>query len=136
MLMVFMAFTDSWRRALLIPCVALTAAALQQSGGLAEETPGRRMPQSKLTNRQQQKLFHVRRNWGLSIYDQRLALLKSGQSCLERAQTPQAGQDCMKQQKQARRTLMEKGRQVVNAERRRLGLTPLRNFWWQGQGRG
>ncbi len=134
--MVFMAFTNRWRRALLIPCVALTAAALQQTGGLAEAAPGRRMPEQKLTQSQQQQLFQARRNWGLRSYDQRLALLKSGQSCLERAQTPEAGKTCMKQQQQARQRLMEQGRQVVNAERRRLGLKPLRDFWWQDQGRG
>ena len=134
--MVFMAFTNRWRRALLIPCVALTAAALQQTGGLAEAAPGRRMPEQKLTQSQQQQLFQARRNWGLRSYDQRLALLKSGQSCLERAQTPEAGKTCMKLQQQARRLLMEQGRQVVNAERRRLGLKPLRDFWWQDQGRG
>lgn len=131
-----MAFTNRWRRALLIPCVALTAAALQQTGGLAEAAPGRRMPEQKLTQSQQQQLFQARRNWGLRSYDQRLALLKSGQSCLERAQTPEAGKTCMKQQQQARQRLMEQGRQVVNAERRRLGLKPLRDFWWQDQGRG
>ena len=134
--MVFMPFTNRWRRALLIPCVALTAAALQQTGGLAEAAPDRRMPESQLTQSQKQQLFQARRRWGLSSYNQRLALLKSGQSCLQRAQTPAAGKTCMKQQKQARRRLMEQGRQVVNAERRRLGLTPLRDFWWQGQGRG
>ena len=134
--MVFMAFTNRWRRALLIPCVALTAAALQQSGGIAEAAPGRRMPESQLTQSQRQQLFQVHRNWGLRSYDQRLALLKSGQSCLQRAQTPEAGKTCMKQQQQARRRLMEQGRQVVNAERRRLGLKPLRDFWWQDQGRG
>ena len=131
-----MAFTNRWRRALLIPCVALTAAALQQTGGLAEAAPGRRMPEQKLTQSQQQQLFQARRNWGLRSYDQRLALLKSGQSCLERAQTAEAGKTCMKQQQQARQRLMEQGRQVVNAERRRLGLKPLRDFWWQDQGRG
>ena len=80
--MVFMAFTNRWRRALLIPCVALTAAALQQSGGLAEAAPGRRMPEPQLTQSQKQQLFQARRRWGLSSYDQRLALLKSGQNCL------------------------------------------------------
>lgn len=133
--MVFMAFTNRWRRALLIPCVALTAAALQHSGGIAEAAPGRRMPEPQLTQSQRQQLFQARRRWGLSSYDQRLALLKSGQSCLQRAQTPEAGKTCMKQQKQARRRLMKQGREVVNAERRRLGLTPLREFPRQGQGR-
>ncbi|KZR86104.1 hypothetical protein MITS9509_02277 [Synechococcus sp. MIT S9509] len=133
--MVFMALTHRWRRALLIPCVALTAAALQHTGGVAEAAPGRRMTESKLTESQKMQLFQARRNWGLRSYDQRLALLKSGKSCLERAQTPEAGKTCMKQQKQARRRLMEQGRQVVNAERRRLGLTPLPDFRRQGRGR-
>jgi len=123
--MVFMAFTNRWRRALLIPCAALTAAALQQTGGIAEAAPGRRMPESQLTQSQRQQLFQARRNWRLRSYDQRLALLKNGQSCLERAQTPQAAQDCMKQQKQARRRLVKQGREVMNAERRRLGLPAL-----------
>ena len=123
--MVFMAFTNRWRRALLIPCAALTAAALQQSGGIADAAPGRRMPESQLTQSQRQQLFQARRNWRLRSYDQRLALLKNGQSCLERAQTPQAGQDCKKQQKQVRRRLVKQGREVMNAERRRLGLPAL-----------
>ena len=133
--MVFMAFTNRWRQALLIPCVALTAAALQHSGGIAEAAPGRRMPEPQLTQSQKQQLFQARRRWGLSSYDQRLALIKSGQSCLQRAQTPEAGKTCMKQQKQARRRLMKQGREVMNAERRRLGLTPLPDFRWQGRGR-
>ncbi len=123
--MVFMALTHRWRRALLIPCVALTAAALQQSGGLAEAAPGRRMPESNLTDSQKQRLFEARRDYALSSYDKRFALLQSGKSCLERAQTPEAGKACMKQQRQARRRLMEQGRQVMNAERRRLGLPSL-----------
>ena len=123
--MVFMALTHRWRRALLIPCVALTAAALQQSGGLAEAAPGRRMPESNFTDSQKQRLFEARRDYALSSYDKRVALLKSGKSCLERAQTPEAGKACMKQQRQARRRLMEQGRQVMNAERRRLGLPSL-----------
>ena len=93
------------------------------------------MPESNLTDSQKQRLFEVRRDYALSSYDKRFALLKSGRSCLERAQTPEAGKACMKQQRQARRRLMEQGRQVMNAERRRLGLTPRRDFRWQGQGR-
>ena len=123
--MVFMALTHRWRRALLIPCVALTAAALQQSGGLAEAAPGRRVPESNLTDSQKQRLFEARRDYALRSYDKRFALLQSGKSCLERAQTPEAGKACMKQQRQARRRLMEQGRQAMNAERRRLGLPSL-----------
>ena len=130
-----MALTNRWRRALLIPCVALTAAALQQVGGFVQAAPGRRLSDSNLTDSQKQQLFQARRNWGLRSYDRRLALLKSGRSCLERAQTPRAGKACMKQQRQARRRLMEEGREVMNAERRRLGLTPRRDVRWQGQGR-
>ena len=123
--MVFMALTHRWRRVLLIPCVALTAAALQQSGGLAEAAPGRRVPESNLTDSQKQRLFEARRDYALRSYDKRFALLQSGKSCLERAQTPEAGKACMKQQRQARRRLMEQGRQAMNAERRRLGLPSL-----------
>ena len=133
--MVFMALTNRWRRVLLIPCVAFTAAALQQSSGFAEAAPGRRMFASNLSDSQKQQLFQARRSWGLGSYDQRLALLKSGRSCLERAQTPEAGKACMQRQRQARRRLREEGRQVMNAERRRMGLTPLPEFRWQGRGR-
>ena len=133
--MVFMALTHRWRRALLIPCVALTAAAMQQTGGFAEAAPGRRMPESNLTDSQKQQLFQARRNWRLRSYGQRLALLQSGKRCLERAQTPEAGKACRQQQRQARRRLMEQGRQVINAERRRLGITPLPGFRGQGPGR-
>ena len=133
--MVFMALTNRWRRVLLIPCVAFTAAALQQSGGFAEAAPGRRMFASNLSDSQKQQLFQARRSWGLGSYDQRLALLKSGRSCLERAQTPEAGKACRQQQRQARRRLMEQGRQVIHAERRRLGITPLPGFRGQGPGR-
>ena len=130
-----MALTNRWRRALLIPCVALTAAALQQVGGFAQAAPGRRLSDSNLTDSQKQQLFLARRNWALKSYDQRLALLRSAQSCLERAQTPEAGKACRQQQRQARRRLMEQGRQVINAERRRLGITPLPGFRGQGPGR-
>ena len=135
MLMVFMAFTNHWRRALLIPCVALTAAALQQSGGLAEAASGRWMPDSPLTKSQMWQLFQVGRNWGLRSYDQRLELLKAGHTCLERAQTPEAGKECKRQQRKARRLLMKQGRDVMNAERRRLGLTPIPYVRRQGMGR-
>ena len=93
------------------------------------------MTESKLTESQKMQLFQARRNWGLRSYDQRLALLRSGRSCLDRAQTPEAGKACMQQQRQARRRLREEGRQVVNAERRRMGLKPLPEFRWQGRGR-
>ena len=123
-----MALTNRWRRALLIPCVALTAAALQQVGGFAQAAPGRRMSDSNLTDSQKQQLFRARRNWALKSYDQRLALLRSGQSCLERAQTPEAGKACMQQQREARRRLRLQGKRVMDAERRRLGLPALPEF--------
>ena len=133
--MVFMALTNRWRRVLLIPCVAFTAAALQQSGGFAEAAPGRRMPKSNLTDSQKQRLFEARRDYALRSYDKRFALLKSGRSCLERAQTPEDGKACMKQQRQARRRLRLQGKQVMDAERRRLGLPALPDFRIQQSGR-
>jgi hypothetical protein len=92
------------RTALLIPCIALTAATLQHSEVQAQSRFERRIQEriqkrrlqeeSKLTDTQKQQLFEARRNWALSSYDQRLALLKSGQSCLENAQTFDAGKTC------------------------------------------
>ena len=125
-------------RALLIPCIALTAATLQHSEVQAQSRFERRIQEriqkrrlqeeSKLTDTQKQQLFEARRNWALSSYDQRLALLKSGQSCLENAQTFDAGKTCRQKQQQARRQLLEQARQDMNSERQRLGLSPLRSI--------
>jgi len=63
---------------LLIPCAALAAASLHASGGQAG--PRHHLipePWSQLTQAQQQALFKVRRDWELSSYPQRLALLKN-----------------------------------------------------------
>ena len=86
------------------------------------------MSDSNLTDSQKQQLFRARRNWALKSYDQRLALLRSGQSCLERAQTPEAGKACMQQQRETRRRLRLQGKRVMDAERRRLGLPALPEF--------
>ena len=125
-------------RSLLIPCIALTAATLQQSEVQAQFRFERRIQEriqtrrlqeeSELTDSQKQQLFEARRNWAVSIYDHRLALLKSGQSCLERAQTFDAGKTCREKQQRSRRQLLEQARQVMNSERQRLGLSPLRSI--------
>ncbi len=122
-------------KALLIPCIALTAATLQHSEVQAqsrferhiqERIQKRRLQEeSKLTDTQKQQLFEARRDWALSSYDQRLALLKSGQTCLENAQTFDAGKSCRQKQQQARRQLLVQAREVMNSERQRLGLSPL-----------
>ena len=124
-------------RALLIPCIALTAATLQQSQVQAQSRFERRIQEriqkrrlqeeSKLTDTQKQQLFEARRDWALSSYDQRLALLKSGQNCLESAQTFDAGKTCRQKQQQALQQLFEQSRQAMNSERQRLGLSPLRS---------
>ena len=124
-------------KALLIPGLALTAATLQHSEVQAQSRFERRIQEriqkrrlqedSKLTDTQKQQLFEARRNWALSSYDQRLALLNSGQSCLESAQTFDAGKSCRQKQQQARRQLLEQARQAMNSERQRLGLSPLRS---------
>ena len=125
-------------KALLIPGLALTAATLQHSEVQAQSRFERRIQEriqkrrlqeeSKLTDTQKQQLFEARRNWALSSYDQRLALLKSGQSCLENAQTFDAGKTCRQKQQQARRQLLEQARLDMNSERQRLGLSPLRSI--------
>ncbi|MDB4349162.1 hypothetical protein OAA31_00245 [bacterium] len=122
----------------MIPCLALTAATLQHSEVQAQSRFERRIQEriqkrrlqeeSKLTDTQKQQLFEARRNWAVSSYDQCLALLKSGQSCLENAQTFDAGKTCRQKQQQARRQLLEQARQAMNGERQRLGLSPLRSI--------
>ena len=125
-------------KALLMPCLALTAATLQHSEVQAQSRFERRIQEriekhrlqeeSKLTDTQKQQLFEARRNWAVSSYDQRLALLKSGQTCLESAQTFDAGKTCRQKQQQARRQLLEQARHAMNGERQRLGLSPLRSI--------
>ena len=123
---------------LLIPCLALSAIALYQSEGQAQSFLQRRIQrrmqerqlqevqeEAKLTESQKQQLFQVRRDWFLSSYEQRLALFQSTQACLKDAQTFQDGKECRSKRRQAGRQLLEEGRQVMNAERQRLGLSPL-----------
>ena len=120
---------------LFIPCLTLSAIALHQSEGQAQSFLQRRIQQriqerqlqeeAKLTENQKQQLFQVRRDWLLSSYEQRLALFQSTQACLKDAQTFQDGKECRSKRRQAGRQLLEEGRQVMNAERQRLGLSPL-----------
>ncbi|WP_156783711.1 hypothetical protein [Synechococcus sp. WH 7805] len=120
---------------MLIPCVALSAITLHQSETQAQSFLQRRIQErmqerrlqeeAKLTESQKQQLFQVRREWLLSSHDQRLALLQSTQACLKDAQTFQDGKECRSKRRQAGRKLLQEGRQVVNAERQRLGLSPL-----------
>ena len=120
---------------LLVPCLALSAIALNQSEGQAQSFLQRRIQErmqerqlqeeSKLTENQKQQLFQVRRDWLLSSYEQRLALFQSTQACLKDAQTFQDGKECRSKRRQAGRQLLEEGRQVMNAERQRLGLSSL-----------
>ena len=119
---------------LFIPCLALSAITLHQSEGQAQSLLQRRIQQrmqerraqeeAKLTESQKQQLFQVGRDWLLSSYDQRLALLQSTQACLMDAQTFQDGKECGSKRRQAGRQLLEEGRQVINAERQRLDLSP------------
>jgi hypothetical protein len=115
-----MVLTHRWRKALLIPCVAFAAATLQQGMGPADSVAGQR--DGTLTDAQKQQLFQTRRRWELDSYDQRLALLNSGRDCTERARTTDAFRVCKQEQRQALRRLFREGQQVMNAERRRLGL--------------
>ena len=120
---------------LLTPCLALSAITLHQSEGQAQSFLQRRIQQrmqelqlqeeAKLTENQKQQLFQVRRDWLLSSYEQRLASFQSTQACLKDAQTLQDGKQCRIKRRQVVRQLLEEGRQVMNAERQRLGLSPL-----------
>ena len=124
-----------WTGILLIPCLALSAITLHQGEGQAQSFLQRRVQQrmqerraqeeAQLTESQKQQLFQVRRDWLLSSYDQRLALLQSVQACLKDARTFQDGKECRSIRRQAGRQLLEEGRQIMNAERQRLGLSSL-----------
>ena len=107
--------------------LALVQLIARRIGRLQERIQKRRLQdESKLTDHQKQQLFEARRNWSLSIDDQCLVLLKSGQGCLESAQTFDAGKSCRVNQQKSRRLLLEQSLQVMNIERQRLGLSPLR----------
>lgn len=115
-----MVLTHRWRKALLIPCVAFAAATLHQGMGPADSVAGQR--EETITDAQKQQLFEARRRWELDSYDRRLALLNTGRDCTERARSTDAFRACKQEQRQALRRLFQEGQQVVNAERRRLGL--------------
>ena len=115
-----MVLTHRWRKALLIPCVAFAAATLHQGMGPADSVAGQR--EETITDAQKQQLFEARRRWELDSYDRRLALLNTGRDCTERARSKDAFRACKQEQRQALRRLFQEGQQVVNAERRRLGL--------------
>lgn len=124
-----MALPLRWQRALLIPCAALAAAAIQPGLSLADPEPGRRMggrgPETSLTDSQKQQLFQARRAWELRSYDQRLAMFRKGQSCLQGATTLEGYRGCKQEQRRAWRALQAQGREVMNAERSKLGLPPM-----------
>jgi hypothetical protein len=124
-----MALPLRWQRALLIPCAALAAAAIQPGLSLADPEPGRRLggrgPEVSLTASQKQQLFQTRRAWELRSYDQRLAMLRKGQSCLQGATTLEGYRGCKQEQRRAWRALQAQGREVMNAERSKLGLPPM-----------
>ena len=115
-----MVLTHRWRKALLIPCVVFAAATLHQGMGPADSVAGQR--EETITDAQKQQLFEARRRWELDSYDRRLALLNTGRDCTERARSTNAFRACKQEQRQALRRLFQEGQQVVNAERRRLGL--------------
>ena len=111
-----------WQLALLIPCAALAAASLHADSGQAGPRHHR---MHEPTPAQQQALFKVLRDWELSSYPQRLALLKNRQLCLKNASTITAYRSCLHQSDQARKALKRDGRKLINGERKRLGLAPL-----------
>lgn len=119
-----------WQRVLLIPCAVLAAASLQAGSGQAEaRRHGQQGQRPQLTEAQQEALFKVRRDWELRSYPQRLALLKNQQLCVKAASTADAYRACKQQQHQARRALHAQGRAQLNAELKRLGLSPLPERW-------
>ena len=86
----------------------------------------RRGEEAKLSNSQREHLFQTRRHWMISTYDKRLALLQTGQDCLQNSSRFAEGEDCRTQQQRAWRHTFEQRQKTINSVRERLGLSPLR----------
>ena len=119
-----MTASTGWQRFCLISCAAFTASSLQAWSAQVEarDISGERLA---LTQAQKQALFKARRDWELSSYPQRLALLKNQQRCVKDASSLDAYRSCKHRQHQARRALLKQGRKQINRERERLGLLPM-----------
>ncbi|MAH58612.1 MAG: hypothetical protein CMN91_09305 [Synechococcus sp. ARS1019] len=127
-------------RIFFIPCITLSTITLHPNDvqaqslferrfqqRLEQRIEKRRREEAKLTDNQKQQLFLTRRSWIMSTYDERLALLESTRSCLQRSKNFVEGEKCRSTQLQAWRELLQQRLQVINTERQRLSLAPLRS---------
>ena len=74
------------------------------------------------TPAQQQGLLEARKEWTVSSYNRRLALLRTHRNCVNAAQSQEALKNCRRQAKQAKRQLRTDRLARMNAVRRDLGL--------------
>ena len=74
------------------------------------------------TPAQQQGLLEARKEWTVSSYNRRLALLRTHRTCVNAAQSQEALKNCRRQAKQAKRQLRTDRLARMNAVRRDLGL--------------
>ena len=119
-----MATDNHGKRYLVIPCVALVAAALHPGHVWAESPMRSPAPGASLTDVQKRQVFEARRRWELGSIDRQKALLAAKQRCIQASSTPSALLECHREQRQGRRALFQEGRAAMKAELQRLGLPP------------
>ena len=77
---------------------------------------------SKRSQAQEQALVQAHKNWFRQTTNQRLELLQSTQRCVDAAQSISDLKDCRQRKKQARRSLKQDRRALMNQVREDVGL--------------
>lgn len=95
-----------------------------QSEGMPNPEPMKRSAQasSKRSQAQEQALVQAHKNWSRQTINQRLELLQSMQRCVDAAQSISDLKDCRQRKKQARRSLKQDRRALMNQVREDVGL--------------
>ena len=75
-----------------------------------------------LSPEQSQVLFQARKTWAKDNYQRRLELLQSQQRCIDAAASADALKSCLREMKQARRSLKQDYRAYIKKVRNQLGL--------------
>ncbi|MCP9930834.1 hypothetical protein KBY82_08560 [Cyanobium sp. AMD-g] len=113
------------RIAVLAAVLGSTGVAMAQSGPSA---PGRPTPA------QMQKIFPEQKRLAISDHQARIAILQSGERCLNAAASSEALRACMKQQREASQRQRQQHRAAMQALFQRNGI-PLPQ-WGKGDGKG
>jgi len=104
------------RSALPLLCLALLAVPGAELSRSAQAS-------SKLSQAQEQALVQAHKNWSRQTINQRLELLQNTQRCVDAAQSISDLKDCRQRKKQARRSLKQDRRALMNQVREDVGLS-------------